>query len=77
MSTTATKTAEYICEADGCTGSFTEHEAVEGGYCSRECYNRSRGRDLLQDIHQDHRFCAACFRRKKEIEKPPESAPSH
>jgi hypothetical protein len=76
MSTTTAERQDYTCSADRCDNDQPAGGVVNG-YCSRECYDRSRGRDLLTDIRQDHRFCAACFRRKKEVEKPPASAPSH
>jgi hypothetical protein len=73
--TTDSEPLAYTCNADDCSAP-RPRDGVEGGYCSRECYDRSRGRDHIRRIKHDHRFCAACFRKKKEIEKPPASAPS-
>lgn len=79
MSTT-TPTAEadvqhYECAREGCTDERPAAELVAGVYCSHDCRDRDRGEPLLEDIEQDHRFCHSCFRKKKEIDKPPASAP--
>lgn len=70
MSITVTPEQRYDCERDGCDETRTRSTSVGGSYCSRECYNRSTGSNLLRDIRQDHRFCWSCWRARKEIERP-------
>lgn len=52
------------------------------GYCSIECYargmryqererQRQTGRELLEEIRGDHRYCSSCFCKQKDLEKPP------
>ena len=71
MSITLTQTKTYHCEREGCEGTFTEQTSVEGSYCSQRCANLVAGENLLAHIQRDHRFCHACFRQLKEIERPP------
>jgi len=69
-SITITTPDTYECSFDDCSRQFTDRTAVQGSYCSRECAHRAAARSLLRDIRQDHRFCWACFRQRKEIERP-------
>lgn len=76
MSITNTQGAtSYPCEDPDCDSRVPPEETVEGSYCSRECYQRSRGRPLLDLFKHDHRWCYTCFRQLKEIDRPPETAP--
>jgi len=71
MSTTQTPAREsYPCTV--CDDEFAAGTAFHGSYCSAECYYRHKGRDIIRDIKQDHRWCATCFRPLKEVEEPPE-----
>lgn len=47
--------------------------AIRGSYCTTGCFYRDKGENIRQKIRQDHRFCATCFRVRKEITKPPET----
>ena len=76
MSTSATSTTDtYECSRDGCTEQFPPHASVAGSYCSRRCgtidEHRKTARDILNQIERDHRFCATCFARHKEVDVPP------
>ena len=72
-SITITREKRCECALDDCDAEFGVSAAV-GSYCSRKCRRRDRGRRLLRDIRQDHRFCWSCFRQRKEIERPPDNA---
>jgi hypothetical protein len=74
MSITTTRQEVYDCALDECEQTRTKTTSVEGSYCSRECADRQRGRDFLANIRTDHRFCWSCFRARKEIERPTDSA---
>lgn len=80
MSTTTpeqeTDLESYECARNSCSTEVREDNLIEDTFCSWACRHRERGANLLKDIRHDHRFCAACFRKKKDIEKPPASAPS-
>lgn len=73
MSVTLTQTETYVCDREGCTDNFSKQTAVDGSYCSRRCAALVAGENLLRHIKHDHRFCHACFRQLKEIERPPAS----
>jgi hypothetical protein len=45
---------------------------VRGSFDTYECYLRQKGENALNRVEADHTFCATCFRRIKEIEKPPD-----
>jgi hypothetical protein len=66
------ESADYPCERDGCTNTYTAEEAVAGSYCSPACHQRERGRDLLNVFQHDHRWCYTCFRRLKRVTDVPE-----
>jgi len=54
-----------------CDDSFTHgYNAV---YCTEECLYAQKGDGVLNMIASDHRFCSSCFKRRKNIEKPPDS----
>jgi len=76
MSVKLTRQRRYECALEECDGERTRTSSVDGSYCSRECADRARGRGLLRDIRQDHRFCWSCFRQRKEIERPTDEARS-
>lgn len=59
-----------------CDGYRNPRKSVRGSYCSDDCYFRHRGRKALKNLEKDHRFCRTCFAQVKEIEDPPERAPS-
>lgn len=46
-------------------------ETAVAQFCSEECRLRDAGGKQLRNIARDHRFCTACFRQVKEIERPP------
>ncbi|QLH78690.1 hypothetical protein HZS55_15950 [Halosimplex rubrum] len=69
MSVTTTQRERYDCDRDGCGQTFPEGRAVEGSYCSQQCANLVTGRNLIEHIQRDHRFCHNCFRQVKEIER--------
>lgn len=75
MSATTKRPEAYQCAGPGCESDFRAHEAVDGSYCSEGCSLRDGGQNLLQHLQCDHRFCHSCFRRLKEIERPPMDAP--
>jgi hypothetical protein len=58
-----------------CGTPVPQDQLVAETYCSDDCHDRDRGENLLENIRHDHRFCYNCFRRTKEIEKPPQHAP--
>lgn len=66
-SSPTTKTCGYR----DCPTVFPGHEAVEGSYCSMACYRREKGAGLLGEIKRRHELCYTCFRRRKDIERPP------
>jgi len=39
-------------------------------YCSEECVYRSRGESILNLLKHDHRHCAGCFSKLKEVSRP-------
>ena len=59
------------CGYRDCPTVFPGHEAIEGTYCSRACYRREKGAGLLGEIRRRHELCFTCFRRRKDIERPP------
>ena len=59
------------CAYRDCGTLVAAHEAVEGSYCSRACYRREKGAGLLGVIKRRHELCFTCFRRRKDIERPP------
>lgn len=63
----ATATVSDDCRH--CGGAIPEDAADPNDtYCSRECYYRHRGENVLEDIQRDHRICATCFTRIKTVE---------
>lgn len=74
MSVELTRQRRYECALEECDNERTRTSSVDGSYCSEKCANRARGRGLLRDIRQDHRFCWSCFRQRKEIERPTNEA---
>lgn len=76
MSTTASNQSELqdhfdTDECEYCGEEFAIIAAVEGNYCSTGCFYREKGERVLNQIKSDHRICATCFRRIKEVEYPP------
>lgn len=60
----------YPCERDGCDGEYPPQAAVKGSYCSLDCYHRAKGAKALSRIRRDHRFCASCYAKLKDVEMP-------
>jgi hypothetical protein len=75
VSTSNSETVTYECEGPDCTREFEHGKAVDHEYCSVECSLRDDGRNLLRNIKFDHRFCFGCFKKLKEVSKPPERTP--
>jgi len=71
IQTTRVKTGR--CALPECRDTFPVTNAVQGSYCSRDCYNRHRGRRILRNVRQDHRFCWSCWRPRKTLEQPSEA----
>lgn len=50
------------------------HEPIDvfyaPGYCSKACYYRFKGANVLEEIQRDHKFCATCFRQIKTVARP-------
>ena len=63
------------CGRSECDAEFPVHGAYKGAFCSRQCHLQHRGQKALNVIRNDHRWCATCFRKLKEIERPPMDAP--
>jgi ribosomal protein S18 acetylase RimI-like enzyme len=59
------------CAYRDCETTLGDHSAVEGDYCSMACYRRETGAGLLGEIERRHELCFTCFRRRKDIERPP------
>lgn len=59
-----------------CDAYRNPRKSVRGSYCSEACYFRHRGQKALKNLEDDHRFCRTCFAQVKEIEDPPQRAPS-
>jgi len=76
MSVQLTQQRRYECSLEDCDNERTRTSSVDGSYCSRACADRARGRALLRDIRQDHRFCWSCFRQRKKVERPTDEARS-
>lgn len=74
MSVDTTPTEQQHVQCGDCGETFPQRLAVDGAYCSRECYYRAKGTGVLQSITDDHKVCSTCFARLKEIEQPPERA---
>lgn len=72
MSVQTTRAKTDRCALPECRDTFSVLNAVEGSYCSRDCYDRHRGRKLLRNIRHDHRFCWSCWKSKKTLEQPTE-----
>lgn len=69
MSTATTPQSATCAE---CNGERDPTASVKGAYCSLDCYHRHKGRKALSEIHRDHRFCATCYRVRKQVDRPPE-----
>ncbi|QLH80964.1 hypothetical protein [Halosimplex pelagicum] len=69
MSVTSTQRERYDCDRDACEQTFPKGAGAEGSYCSQRCADLVTGRNLVQHIQRDHRFCHNCFRQVKEIER--------
>jgi len=74
MSVTLTREETYRCELPDCDNTRTPSSSVAGSFCSQECAARHRGRAVLRDLRQDHRWCLSCWRERKEIERPTAAA---
>lgn len=61
---------QYPCEY--CESAFDPATSIKDSFCSLDCYHRHRGEQLLRKIRHDHRFCATCYRVRKEIDRPPD-----
>jgi hypothetical protein len=70
MSTTTVSTD--TCADAECASEFRFAEAVAGSFCSSECFDRHRGRNIRTEIAADHRFCATCFGTVKDVDTPSE-----
>jgi len=42
------------------------------GYCSEECFYRSKGQSVIRQIKNDHTYCTSCYAKRKVVDKPPE-----
>lgn len=73
MSTTTDLEAEMY-ECSHCGGPRRPATSVRGSFCSSECYRSHRRQKqaeaILEPIRKNHRFCATCFGRLKEVERP-------
>ncbi|OYR76127.1 hypothetical protein DJ71_18535 [Halorubrum sp. E3] len=63
---------EYECSYSNCDEIFTKGMGIRSSFCSVACFYRHRGRNALNKIESDHRFCATCFRRVKTTSEPSE-----
>lgn len=71
MSTASHASPSDTCAYRDCETVVAAHEAVEGSHCSMACYRREKGAGLLGEIERRHELCFTCFRRRKDIERPP------
>lgn len=69
------------CYYHGCETTFDpsgDAEDLPDGYNnqyhSRECWARQVAARLIRGTRLDHKYCASCFEKLKEIEVPPENA---
>lgn len=60
----------YDCSRSDCDKQFQQASAAAGSYCSQRCAALDRGECLLKDLRRDHRFCATCFRARKDVYRP-------
>lgn len=60
----------YPCEREGCAEEYLATATVRGSYCSLDCYHRAKGAKALSAIRRDHRFCATCYAKLKDVETP-------
>jgi len=67
---TATQSV-YVCEQ--CGESFEPQTSIKDSFCSIECWYKSRGDNITNQIAIDHTHCSSCFAKSKEIDKPPEA----
>ena len=63
------------CAHPDCEVEFDVTEAVRGSYCSEACYYRHHGEKILRKLETDHRYCASCGRKLKDIEPSTDDAP--
>jgi hypothetical protein len=73
MSTTTDTGSRYDCAHDDCQKTFLPEHAIAGSFCSVDCWNRDKGRKLLNNLQYDHCYCSNCGTKLKEVEKPPKS----
>jgi hypothetical protein len=74
MSVSVRKQRQYDCAFPDCDQTRTETSSVAGSYCSQDCADRHDGQRLLRQIETDHRFCWSCWRARKTIERPTDTA---
>lgn len=70
MSTTTTT------QSATCSYCDDEHDiaaAVEGSYCSTECFHRAKGAAAIGELEKNHTICGTCYSVRKEIERPSEA----
>lgn len=63
-------------ECDHCGEYSPSHTFFDTAMCSEECRRAADANAILNTLIHDHTVCSTCFRRLKEVEKPPERAPS-
>jgi len=60
------------CTCKYCGGERDPNASINGSFCSIECWYKSRGDNITNQIAIDHTHCSSCFAKRKEIDKPPE-----
>lgn len=57
------------CDHPDCSQSYQVTDGV-AGHCSQRCADRHRGQKYLNTFRHDHRYCATCFARLKDVHSP-------
>ncbi|MDL0127090.1 hypothetical protein [Halobacterium salinarum] len=57
------------CDHPDCSSSYAIQDGV-AGHCSQDCADRHRGHRFLNTLRFDHRYCATCFARLKDVHTP-------
>jgi len=57
----------HIHTCDVCETQFKTDSSAYEEYCGPECYYKARGKGALNQLENEHKICAACFRPIKTV----------
>lgn len=78
---TTTADADSDANADAyectrCENEYDYYEGYSGDHCSSECYYHDEAADIVTQLRYDHRYCATCYRKLKDVYPPGRKATS-